>query len=330
MRIANFLSNETLWKSISDIIKNAHHVDAAIAYFGQEGSKLLPLKKGDHLVVDMSKATVEAGSTNPREIEKLLRRGVRVFTRRNLHAKLIVADKSMISGSANISKRSQKTLDEAAIITSDRVAIQRAREFIHRLSTEPIRPKYLKLCKRLYKPPRIIGEKTIGNPRQQRVKHAKLWIVCLVPASVPALEKKRYERGEIRAKKNIRDKDRSKIDSFHFSFEPKMAMELEKGDWIIQVIDYGKDGIEVFPPGMFLFIDNYVREKRKKRKRWVFHLEVPKRGETMTWKEFRRSYKKTFHVVAPLKPQRKPIREVKIADGLLGMWTPGGRVSLGL
>src|SRR5207248_10301066 len=104
-----------------------------IAYIGQGGAKLLPLRSGDRLVVDMSLATVKAGSTDPREIEKLMRRGVQAFTRRNLHAKLIVADRSVIAGSANVSKRSKAVLDEAAIWTNEPAVVRRARIFIDRL-----------------------------------------------------------------------------------------------------------------------------------------------------------------------------------------------------
>jgi hypothetical protein len=72
--VTTFLTNETLWQTLAARIKAASHVDAAIAYFGQGGAKLLPLRTGDRLVVDMSPATVRAGGTDPREIEKLIQR----------------------------------------------------------------------------------------------------------------------------------------------------------------------------------------------------------------------------------------------------------------
>ena len=90
MSSATLLSNERLWKTLIARVKSARHVDAAIAYIGRGGAKLLPLSRGDNLVVDMSLATVRGGATDPSEIEKLIRRGVKVFTRRHLHSKLIV------------------------------------------------------------------------------------------------------------------------------------------------------------------------------------------------------------------------------------------------
>ena len=126
MSTTTFLSNETLWERIAAEIDAARHVDAAIAYVGQRGATLLPLRRGDRLVVDMSLAAVKAGSTDPREIEKLIRRDVQAFTRRNLHAKLIVTDRSVIAGSANVSKRSKDILDEAGIWTDDPAVVRRS------------------------------------------------------------------------------------------------------------------------------------------------------------------------------------------------------------
>jgi hypothetical protein len=59
--MTTFLSNEALWQALTAKVKAAQHVDAAIAYFGQGGAKLLPLRSGHRLIVDMSPATVQAG-----------------------------------------------------------------------------------------------------------------------------------------------------------------------------------------------------------------------------------------------------------------------------
>jgi hypothetical protein len=164
--------------------------------------QLLPLRRGDHLIVDMSPATVRAGGTDPREVEKLIRRGVRVFTRRHLHAKTIVVDRTTISRSANVSKRSQQQLDEAAILTNDPSTVRRAREFIERLSTEPVLPEYLEKCKQLYRPPCLNDRLADGNNMQRRTKHAKLWVVNLREYPIPDSEADRYHQGEVKAEES--------------------------------------------------------------------------------------------------------------------------------
>ena len=321
-----FLSNETLWLELAARIKAARHVDAAVAYFGQGGAKLLPLRKGDRLVVDMSPATVRAGGTDPRELEKLINKGVQAFTRRNLHAKTVVAGNAVISGSANVSRRSKEVLDEAAILTSDPTAVRRAREFIDRLCTEPVRPEYLEECKRIYKPPRIAGRRSDEQPRQKRAAHAKLWLVNLSEASIPEAEVVRYEQGEEQAKNRLKDDRRSTTESFHWPSKPRMADELELGDWIIQMTTYDDRSVLVSPPGQLLYVDHYARGRSSSRTRWVFHLEMPRRGECMSWPQFRRLARGLLGIRGSASPRTRAVRDIQAADSLLSLWTPGGRI----
>jgi phospholipase D-like protein len=327
MSLTTFLSNELLWRSISRAIKNASHVDAAIAYLGQGGATLLPLRNGDRLIVDMSPATVKAGGTDPREVKKLIRRGVQVYTRRHLHAKTLVADKTVISGSANVSKRSQQLLDEAGISTNDPSAVRRAKEFIERLSTEPVRPEYLAMCMQLYRSPKPNDVHADGNNSQRRAQHAKLWIVNLRESSISENEEDRYEKGTARAAKKLRDRSHSKPDSFNWPFKPRMADELELGDWIIRVITNTDKAITVYPPGQLLLVDSYVRVPETTKQRYVFHVEVPKRGETLSWAKFREATKSFLKSAILAGPRTGPIRDVKVADRLLALWTPGGRLA---
>jgi hypothetical protein len=325
--VTTFLSNDTLWQMLTARIKAANHVDAAIAYLGQGGARLLPLRSGDRLVVDMSPATVRAGNTDPREVEKLVQRGIQAFTRRNLHAKIVVADNSVISGSANVSRHSQQILDEAAILTTDPSAVRRAQEFIDRMCTEPVGPEYLEKCKSIYRPPRFSGRRAARRNGQRRATHAKLWLVNLAEVSLPESELERYEQGEAKAEKLVKDQGRSATTSFHWPYKPKMTSEVEQGDWMIQIVTYKDKSVLVYAPGQLLDMDHYVRDSERGKERWVFHLEVPKRGEIMTWKEFHRATKSLFGQGAPPKPRTKPIRDIQVADEVLGLWTRGGRVS---
>jgi hypothetical protein len=325
MSSATFLSNEELWQTLIANLKSSRHVDAAIAYVGQGGAKLFPLRRGDRLVVDMSLATVRAGATDPREIEKLVRRGVECFTRRNLHSKLVVGNTFVIAGSANVSGRAYLVLDEAALLTKDSSAIRRGREFIDRLCTEPVRPEYLNACKRQYKPPHFAGQGAPGK-RQQRTTRAKLWIVNLVESSIPESELMRYEKGEAKAEKLVKNTVSSKTESFHWPHKPKMADELESGDWIIQAMKSKDGSVLVHAPGQLLFIDKYVRDPASGKQRYVFHLELPKRGEALTWRDFHKAAGALFGRNKLLRRTR-PVRNLNNADALLRLWTPTGRIS---
>ena len=77
----------------------------AVAYFGTGASKLLPLRKGSTLIVDMSQAAVGSGQTNPSEILKLVNRGVDVHSVNNLHAKVFAVGNQAFVGSTNVSQQ---------------------------------------------------------------------------------------------------------------------------------------------------------------------------------------------------------------------------------
>ena len=151
--ITRFAYNDDLWREIKARVAKGKRVRAAFAYLGKGGAKLLALKKGDSLVVDMSLGAVRQGVTDPREIRRLMGRGVRVFSRGSLHAKFAVVDKTLIAGSANVSRNSNEILDEAGVITTDPAALRRAKDFFDQLCTEPVGKQYLKTCIAEYRPP---------------------------------------------------------------------------------------------------------------------------------------------------------------------------------
>jgi hypothetical protein len=316
-----FISNEELWTKLQSVVKESDHVHAAIAYLGTGGAKLLRFGRGDKLVVDLSAPTVQAGATNPHEIGKLMRRGVQVFTRRNLHAKLIVTNTLLIVGSANASRNSQHMLDEAALVTSEPAAIRRAHEFVARLCTEPVTEAYLRRCERAYQRPQFPKRQEGEGNRFTRVSHAKLWIVSLSEGGLPANEQKRVEGGERDARRRIKDPSHWKPWYFHWTHKTRLTTELEPGDWIIQVTRWRDGRVEASAPARFLFMRRHPRGEGKHR--YVYHLEAPRSGQRLRWLRFRR-FASPFSENAV--PRTRPIRDTQNADVLLSLWTSSGRV----
>jgi hypothetical protein len=245
-----------------------------------------------------------------------------------LHAKIVITDKAVLVGSANVSKNSRDYLDEAAILTNDAVTIQRARDFLNHICIEPVLPEYLSQCKSFYRPPRIVGKRsTTTNKRTIRAMHAKLWLVNLVDYhSFPNSEREAFETSEKKALALIKGKELSSLSTFHWSHKPKMADELETGDWIIQCIRHMDKSISVYGPARLILVDHYVRNKRSGKERYVFHLEYPKRGERLSWVKFRKSLN-TILGKDLTQARTMAVRDTQKADDLLRLWTPKGRVS---
>ena len=162
--------------------------------------------------------------------------------------------------------------------------------------------------------------------RQSRATRAKLWIVNLNESSIPESELTRYEDGELKAKRLVKNAVSSKTGGFHWPYKPKMASELETGDWLIQTIKSKDGSVLVHPPGQLLLIDSYVRDPKSGKERYVFHLELPRHGETLTWDEFHTSAKALSSQTKLLR-RTMPVRNPDDADELLRLWTPTGRVS---
>lgn len=91
---------------------------AAIAYLGEDAPALLPLRAGDLLVVNASRAAVRAHVTSPIALAYYVEAGVRVLSSPNLHANVIVTSQRAVIGSANAS-HSSTIADEAVVITDD-------------------------------------------------------------------------------------------------------------------------------------------------------------------------------------------------------------------
>ncbi|RZI53567.1 MAG: phosphatidylserine/phosphatidylglycerophosphate/cardiolipin synthase family protein, partial [Pseudonocardia sp.] len=91
------------WPHITRAIRTRGARYAAIGYLGQDAPELLPLRAGDLLVVNASKAAVRAHATSPAALAYYVNKGVRVLSSPTLHAKVIATNTRAVIGSANAS-----------------------------------------------------------------------------------------------------------------------------------------------------------------------------------------------------------------------------------
>ncbi len=85
------LLQHRLWERLTTAVMGARgKADVAVAYFGSDGGTLLPLRAGSRLVVDASESAVRSGQTHPEALLKLYRRGVAIYSKPGLHAKVFL------------------------------------------------------------------------------------------------------------------------------------------------------------------------------------------------------------------------------------------------
>lgn len=326
-----FLTKDCLWKELGSRVRDAQHVDVAVAYLGQGASKLLPLRAGHRLVVNMSLPTVRSGATDPSEVERLMSRGVEVYSRRKLHAKMVIADDALICSSANISHHSLNVLEEVGMLTTEAKAVREAKTFFDSICTEPVRAEYLARCKQEYRPPRVYGGESVEEaqvPPPQPISRPKLWLVKLREFDLPEEEQDQFDQGLSIAKKRLKKKATTEIDSFHWSRKPRMADQLETGDWVIRAITQKQSGkTKVHAPARFLDCYHYPRGKALDKERWIFYVEVPTSSQSMSWSRFQR-FARALPGLEKLKTARtRSIQDETVADQLLKLWTPAGTIA---
>ncbi len=246
----------------------------AVPFFGVNGAKLLPLKQGSVLVTRIDAASVKSGHVDPREIVKLLKKGVQVFLCANLHAKVYVFGKTAVIGSANISSTSAG-LVEAAIETTEPSIVREAKDFIENLCADPIGIEYAKSLIPLYPKDQVRGSR---GSSARLAEFSKVWLSAIEDVEwgedVVASDK----LARPKATKRISDEALHKLDAIHW--DSASWKKLNEGERVIQRMTSGR-GYVYDPPARIVFIHEIptgalVYLERQKRLKQVTSAQVRK------------------------------------------------------
>jgi hypothetical protein len=280
-----FLNRQQYWQEIEARVPSASNVVAAIAYLGSGGSDYLPLRKGDTLVVDLSLGAVKQGVTDPREIKKLVDRGVDVFTRSSLHAKVVVVGDVAIVASANVSQNARRYLDEAAILSTSPATVQAAKQFIRAMCTEPVLEGYLAECITVYKPPVFKAARTVRRPSLQK-QRARVWYIGGLIYIDDARDRHQIEPLEIEAAEELFDPRHSEVSWIRMGYRPKWFANIQRNNWVIDCTRAGKRKRDIGSPARVIRKRRYTTKAGK-----TYHmlmLERPVNRENMSLTEFQK------------------------------------------
>ena len=263
-----------IWPQLTKAVRDSPQSCAvAVAYFGKGASKLLPLTKGSRLVVDASEHAVAAGQTCPADLTKLVKRGVKVYSVPNLHAKVFVLGRAAYIGSANASNRSASQLVEAVIRTTETSAVRAARKFVRDHCLHELTPRVLKRLAKIYRPPLIPGGKrgkkaakqTSRRPTLPRLLVAQIYLEDWSPR-----DQKSHDAGLVVAKKRLVHPRKFDLDDFRWPGK----CPFRRGDVVMQVTDEGGGSVFATPPGNVLYVR--TRHYGSQQVSYVF-LECPAR-----------------------------------------------------
>ncbi len=268
------------------------------------------------------------GATDPREIKKLIKRGVKVFTRSTLHAKVVLIDDVVFTGSANVSNNARNVLDEAIVSSSEPSAVRAAKKFIDEKCSEPVREGYLKECLAAYKPPVFKGAKTFrkGNKSNRGNAQSKLWYIGgLVYINVEK-DMDYIEPLEKDAQQELENPETCEVSWIRFGHQAKWYQSIQRNSWIIDCTRVNKRVKEVGSPARVIRKCQYRNKSGKTY--YMLMLERPKKRECMSLTEFQRRWRR----VAPIGNNNPPVHSQAIqdeflADSVLRFWTSSGRIS---
>lgn len=251
---------------------NPEHSYVAVAYFGADGAKLLPLASGSYLAVNASEAAVKAGQTCPAALIKLQRRGVRIFNVENLHAKLFVFGEAAFIGSANASNNSANNLVESIFRLTAKREVSSIRDFIQqRCCLSELQPDQLSKLRKLYRPPKFDAptssrRETNTDPARSTLRIAKL---RLLEYSERITEI--HERGLAKARENFANTRNHAIDDFHWT--GRAAFRLN--DNVIRVTKQEDGNFLVSPPATII----HIEKGKSRRAESIVYLQGRKRPE---------------------------------------------------
>jgi PLD-like domain len=284
------------------------------------------LRSGDQLVVDLSRGAVKQGVTDPREIKRLIERGVEVFTRDKLHAKVVVIDDVVIAGSANVSQNARNYLGEAAILSTSPTAVRAAKQFVSDLFSEPVSVRYLEECIALYKPPIFKAFRTIRSPNTRR-RRAKPWFIAGLTDERDDIDPDHMPRLEKEAEQELRQPRHSDVGLIKLPYRPQWFSDIRSDDWIVEYTTINNQSLpEVGPRAQVIHKRHYTTKAGKHR--YVVLLERSLDGEPISMTAFRKLWRQMAPVGMSVPMKSRPIVDEELADAVLRLWTPRGKVSL--
>lgn len=128
------IKSSDLWDGLKELAHTSLNKKAAVAYVSDD--ETIQFKKNDILIVDASDASIACGSTSANVLATAFEKGADLYCCDTLHAKVIVFDRHVYIGSANISSNSVNGLVEIGLITDQPSAMSGASQVIENLISQ--------------------------------------------------------------------------------------------------------------------------------------------------------------------------------------------------
>lgn len=184
----SYLSDRAAWQALTAQSKRAGRASAIVAVPWVTSAELLHLGRGDRVVVDFTDQAIAAGQTNPSQVLIWIRRGARVRSMAQLHAKVFIFGRSAYVGSTNVSPNSALRLNEAAVRTTEPSAVSAARHHLEALfdAAAPVTKAAAEAAQSRYRPARSGGPLGQQPDLLKRREIGRVWRMRFPEALTPS------------------------------------------------------------------------------------------------------------------------------------------------
>ncbi len=323
-----FVTGRALWRWITHFGRRSNGRRlVAVPYVGSGGAGLVHLTRGDVLVTSLTEANARAGLIDPREIRQLQRKGVRIYTRPDLHAKVYLLGRLALVASANLSKHSKDFLEEAGLIVGHGPTAAVIRQWFGTLMAQPVTPSILRRCLSVYRPAPFPQERHETNglkksrPRRKgsTAPPQRVWLVTFDWLDFPRGELAEERKGDAIARMRMGRKRGYEIVPWRFTNQDKFIGRLERDHRFIPV-ELGDNGPEWVHPHEI--VHEVRRVKTRRGTAYHVHVEAFKHYRRIRWVRFRRQVNKIGLHVRGRQPGIQEIRDPVIAQQALQLVTP--------
>ena len=272
---------DNVWAQVAPHARACSRRLAAIAYVST-GTRIR-LRKGDILVCDASDAAIKAGETSAAVLARWHKAGVRIYSRRGLHAKVLVMGSKALLGSANLSEASATQLREASLLTSRAVVVSQAKAFVHlaKLEGTEVDEEFLDHVSGL----EVTRRRRSGPKRKKKQTSlgSRFWVV-----RVKELDPDGYANEEEYVEQAVEDirrlvgDDADDVEPIRSTGDSRFRREVRAGDTVVQLFSSQKGKrIAAYPPSAVLL--------RQDEQHWTrFYLEPAAELDALSWTDFQR------------------------------------------
>ena len=278
-----FLHRENLWRELQTISRRRNSpLFVAAPFVGAIGGKLLRLKRDDVLVVALTLPNSRNGSVCPAEIRRLQKKGVKVYTTQDLHAKVLLCGRRAIVSSANLSQTSFDHLDEAGLLTTDATTVKKVSKWFDQRMINEVGPEWLNICEKAYKPPK--GGMAQTGKRTRQHTRTGLWLLGIKFTEFPKDEEAVAEEGQIEAKRELADARKFEVFPVRWTGKTRFLSQIRKGDIIIPIT---KEHTARHVEEAALLLGTKKTKSRRGTPVTYLYLERRRRPNSVPWKAFK-------------------------------------------